>query len=120
MPDKLYIQGDRPTIELSSDEAGWNIEVESANRISDTYHTFGELYEHRCLLFCCLLVFISSDAPMGFQATCWKSKTHWIDGKLEPVWNGWFVAGAELYPMKQITYHLPLKYWNMLADVGSA
>lgn len=39
--------------------------------LSDGYHTFDELYEHRHLLVCCLMTFIASDSPMGFDAECW-------------------------------------------------
>lgn len=80
-------------------------------QVSDGYHTFDELYDHRCLLF---LAFQS----LLFQTTgfsdkyAWKSKNHWTDGKVEPVWDGWFVVGVEVSET-QITYHIPMKYWSL-------
>lgn len=76
--------------------------------VSDGYHTFNELYQHRHLLFCALSHMASLRREPPY---CWKSKTHWIDGNLEPVWDGWFVAGVELGG-KMITYHLRLEYWD--------
>lgn len=65
---------------------------------SDGYHTFDELYEHRCHLFALLLSHYDS----------WKSKLH--DDGSEFV--GWFIAGAEL-PSGTITYHLPMSMWDL-------
>lgn len=73
------------------------------NLISDGYHTFGELYEHRCRLFIALC------HQMFLEA--WKSKKH-SDGS---EWDGWFVAG--IHPTGRsapITYHLPISMWNDL------
>lgn len=89
---------------------------EHAGDVSDGYHSFRELYEVRRLLY------------MGFlrgDARAWKSKTHWIDGKLEPCWHGWFLAGTEVWVKdlpgdktssgvwKQISFHLPLEDWDI-------
>lgn len=67
-------------------------------RVSDGYHSFDELYYHRCLLFCAFLKHHDS----------WKSRLH-SDGSS---WPGWFVAGADLKG-KQITYHLPNEMWKL-------
>lgn len=69
--------------------------------ISDGYHTFDELYEHRCLLFMMLMQNIDSD--------CWRSKLH-DDGQM---YEGWFVAGIKL-ETGMITYHLPDSMWPLL------
>lgn len=84
-----------------------------AGEVSDTYHSFNELYQHRFLLFCALaqMAWLRRDPPY-----CWKSKTHWIDGDLQPVWDGWFVAGIEIGG-KMITYHLPLEYWDLFDGI---
>lgn len=71
--------------------------------VSDGYHTFGELYEHRCLLFIALL----SNTP---RCLPWRAHKH-PDGSM---YQGWFIAGMTL-PTGMITYHLPLKYWNLLS-----
>jgi hypothetical protein len=79
-----------------------------ASHISDGFHTFGELYEHRHVLFCAL-----AHAVWVFNiGHSWKSSNHWIAGELESVWPGWFLAGIALYG-QQITYHLPLTYWDL-------
>lgn len=69
----------------------------SMGSVSDGYHTFDELYEHRHALFLNLLKSNSS---------AWKSRAH-ADGS---VWEGWFIAGIS-EPM-QITYHLPERLWD--------
>lgn len=58
--------------------------------ISDGYHTFDELYEHRCLLF--LMICLT----FRFKAI-WK-----------PHYEGWFCLYWES-PVGQISYHLPNK-----------
>lgn len=63
--------------------------------VSDGYHTFDELYEHRHMLFLALM----SAAP----AIAWFAEAH-ADGSM---FDGWFVAGMDM-PGGPITYHLPL------------
>jgi hypothetical protein len=75
-------------------------------QVSDGYHTFDELYDHRCLLFCALSRYDEGDTY------CWKSGKH-HDGSS---YEGWFIAGIELKSAtgsKTITYHLPVKYWDL-------
>lgn len=69
----------------------------SSGEVSDGYHTFNELYRHRCLLFCMTLI---------GAAESFKSSKH-SDGS---EWEGWFIAGAKL-PGGWITYHLPNSMW---------
>lgn len=71
-----------------------------ANDISDGYHTFGELYEHRCTLF---LALMKSNPNIS-----WISKKHHDESE----WAGWFIAGMQL-PTGDVTYHLPIKMWDM-------
>jgi len=80
------------------------IETE-VGKVSDGYHTFDELYEHRLVLFAALM-----RSNSWFS---WRSKKH-DDGTC---FEGWFVAGMHL-PTGDITYHLPLKMWEMLDNVG--
>lgn len=75
--------------------------------VSDGYHTFNELYEHRHHLFITLM---RSNPKMS-----WRANTH-EDGSMFP---GWFVAGMHL-PTGDITYHLPVTMWEMLDGVGIA
>jgi hypothetical protein len=74
------------------------------NKISDGYHTFGELYEHRIALFLALAWEIDNQ----FSGPVWKSKRH-SDGS---IWDGWFIMGIGIEKGKQISYHLPDKYWH--------
>ena len=75
-------------------------------KISDGYHTFDELYDHRCLLFLALLR--ECRAYDDKYVTTWKSRKH-FDGTS---FDGWFIAGAQL-PNGQISYHIPNKYWDL-------
>lgn len=70
-------------------------------QVSDGYHTFDELYDHRCHLFVALM-----RCQSGLS---WRAKLH-DDGSEYP---GWFIAGMHL-PTGDITYHLPLWMWPLL------
>ena len=72
------------------------------SQVSDGYHTFEELYDHRCLLF---MNFVLSHREVSF-----KTK---LNDKGE-AWEGWFICGMNTR-YGQITYHLPMKYWNLLS-----
>lgn len=60
------------------------------NDMSDGYHTFDELYEHRCLLFINLCLILSHRA-------------YW-----RPHYEGWPVLGL-VTDQGQVTYHVPEK-----------
>ena len=81
--------------------------------VSDGYHTFNELYAHRYALFCALAKMSRLDSDRLY---CWKSAKHWIEDKLESVWDGWFLAGIEI-DGQMITYHLPLEYWGFFDGI---
>jgi hypothetical protein len=83
------------------------IEGVDTNKISDGYHTFGELYEHRIELFIAL-VYCADEYLLGRLGGAWRSKKH-DDGS---EWDGWFIMGIGADEGKQITYHLPNKYWD--------
>ncbi len=72
------------------------------NEVSDGYHTFGELYEHRIQLYMALCRKIAYDQHV------WRSKLH-SDGTS---FDGWFVLGIRQVEGKQITYHLPESKWD--------
>ena len=75
--------------------------------ISDGFHTFDELYNHRIFLF----IALCNQRVRTFKHhDCWKSFKHSDDSSYE----GWFIAGIRKKPGHQITYHLPEKYWNCL------
>ena len=81
-----------------------------SNEVSDGYHTFGELYDHRISLF--ILVCVAMDAGRkdagNERGAIWRSKKH-SDGS---EWEGWFIMGIGLIPGRQITYHLPISKWE--------
>ena len=80
--------------------------------ISDGYHTFNELYEHRHRLFIalCKAIFLDPQYQTGQKANIWRSKRH-SDGEL--AFGGtWFVLGIGEKSGEQITYHLPIEKWD--------
>lgn len=79
------------------------------NLISDGYHTFGELYDHRITLFITLCKIIDKDPQyQNSDYAVWKSKKH-SDGS---EWDGWFILGIGYPSGSQITYHLPISRWT--------
>lgn len=69
--------------------------------LSDGYHTFNELYEHRAVLFS----FVCSVIP----GLAWKSKLH-DDGTM---FDGMFIVGMET-PGGQVSYHYDIDpYWDL-------
>ncbi|MCL2415516.1 MAG: hypothetical protein FWD01_01765 [Defluviitaleaceae bacterium] len=68
--------------------------------ISDGYHTFGELYHHRAILFAVIC--------NVFREKAWKSKKH-HDGTM--FGDAWFIAGVET-SQGQYTYHFEVSYWD--------
>jgi hypothetical protein len=75
---------------------------ENKGNVSDGYHTFDELYEHRHVLFGALIKIYGG----------WKSKHH-SDGTS---YDGWFIAGTEINN-KQISYHLPMRLWDKFPGI---
>ena len=73
--------------------------------VSDGYHTFDELYEHRHMLFMALI----RENP----ARAWRSRLH-EDGTM---FDGWFVAGIDLPKTGMITYHMPMRLWPLLDGI---
>lgn len=74
------------------------------NLISDGYHTFGELYDHRIALYIALCRIINSTTRL----VVWKSKKHSDGSELD----GWFILGINTGTGEQITYHLPISKWD--------
>lgn len=78
------------------------------SEISDGYHTFGELYDHRRALTAVL----AASAATGGDS--WRSKEHHPDA--DPMFPGYFIVGIEL-PTGTITYHYKLTHWDDFAAV---
>lgn len=86
----------------------------NTNKISDGYHTFGELYDHRIVLYIALLRSKSQEcngmtgSAHYDEGQIWRSKAH-SDGS---IWEGWFILGMFKEAGEQITYHLPIDKWD--------
>lgn len=72
---------------------------ESVGELSDTYHSFNDLYKHRTILTALAFIHL----PYA-----WKSRVH-EDGSM---FDGMFIVGAPT-PYGMITYHYDLEYWNL-------
>lgn len=74
------------------------------SQVSDGYHTFAELYEHRLVLTALVVE--------GFPETMkWRSKAHHPDD--EPIYDGYFIVGINMGAIGMITYHYPLEEWDL-------
>jgi len=73
-------------------------------QVSDGYHTFDELYQHRVALFLALC------RALG---TGWRSSFHADGGRFV----GWFIVGLTLPRVGDITYHLPDDQWENAAHL---
>jgi hypothetical protein len=88
--------------------------AKDVSQVSDGYHTFADLYEHRhalCLAF-----------MKAMPQRWWFSKRH-SDGELCFGDGEWFIVGAELPGMGKhgsITYHLPIRLWNVAKETGAS
>lgn len=81
------------------------IEVEKVGAVSDGYHTFDDLYDHRIMLYIALC---KEYARNRFEDIIWRSKYHSDGSNID----GWFVLGISQEKGKQITYHLPNEHWD--------
>lgn len=68
--------------------------------LSDGFHTFNELYEHRHILFATLVA--------DNDEISWKSLKH-ADGSM---FEGWFIAGMDILG-SPVTYHIPIRLWDL-------
>ena len=87
---------------------GTEVNVADTNLVSDGYHTFGELYEHRCLLFAWVISTIGVNID-AYRDLLFKTRKN-SEGE---EWVGWFIAGINM-PEGQVTYHLPMSMWDLV------
>lgn len=79
--------------------------------VSDGYHTFTELYQHRLAL----TAVVASWAAQRPEPAAWRSKAHHPDDS--PMFEGgYFIVGIEL-DTGPITYHYKLPHWDNFAAV---
>lgn len=81
------------------------------NEINDGFHTIGELYSHRIVLFIalCKELYTNPEYQYGQKSQIWKSLSYSTGESLE---DGWFLMGIGNKEGEQITYHLPSYYWE--------
>ena len=79
--------------------------IDNTGKISDGYHTFDELYEHRITLFIALCYQLKRGMVARYV---WRSKLH-SDGTK---FDGWFILGLGKSIGGQITYHIPMSKWD--------
>lgn len=86
--------------------------------VSDGYHTFDELYEHRYKLFITLARLYdklpagklkSTDMDGKVMSKVWRTKVH---SGGTPSYDGYFLMGINYEKGEQISYHLPLRLWD--------
>lgn len=92
----LFRDGDRrvPSYGINTDE------------ITDGYHTFSDLYEHRRALTAVLCRILCQGK---LRSETWRSKAHHPDDG--PMFDECFIVGIEL-PTGPIRYHFGLKHWD--------
>ena len=83
------------------------IEYTEIGKVSDGYHTFDELYEHRITLWIALCRTMAEHHHRSDDVV-WKTRYHSDMGFIE----GWFLLGMGYDPGEQITYHLPMDRWE--------
>ncbi len=84
---------------------------EDPSQLSDGYHTFAELYEHRHAMFLALM--------RAMPQHCWFSLRH-ADGERCFGGDDWFIAGAELPGGSSVTYHLPADLYSLAKATGAS
>lgn len=80
-------------------------------KMSDGYHTFDQLYEHRIELYIALCKMIAQKKN-PFKNPLWLSLKHSDGTEIKD----WFILGIGKQKGQQITYHLPEKYLGKLAS----
>jgi len=74
--------------------------------VSDGYHTFDELYNHRITLFIALCKMTMANTYVNLDI--WRSQKHSDGSNID----GWFILGINKKKGEQITYHLPNERWQ--------
>lgn len=102
--DKIHIPAENMISIEKKPHGDASIEVYKTDLVSDGYHTFGELYDHRITLYIALCKIISATDVTNV----WRSRKH-SDGS---VWDNWFILGINVEKGKQMTYHIPETRWT--------
>ena len=73
--------------------------------ISDTWHTFKELYNHRSILY------IKLCKELSMKKDFWVFKTKKHDD--ESIMEGYFILGVKLPDNSYISYHMNIENWTL-------
>lgn len=109
---------DKERHKIITDKINMKIEWHRQNQgfnckdISDWYHTFRELYQHRIHLFIALCKMFMNLEESKNVSHVFKSRIHndWLN-----VWDEWWMFIVQLdvwWDVWQISYHLPNEYWD--------
>lgn len=84
--------------------------------VSDGFHTFDELYDHRITLYIAIARLLKrQENAIGHiapgESFVWRSKRH-SDGELCFGTGTQYVLGIGKEPGAQITYHIPIERWD--------
>ena len=86
-----------------------NTDIPVNGETSDGYHTFNELYDHRIELWISLCSIYTSKCDRDdVDPEVWRAKLHSDGTGLD----GWFLLGIGKRNGEQLTYHLPIRYWD--------
>jgi len=78
--------------------------------ISDSYHTFGELYSHRVALFIALCQALIRVDEGYYENLIYKTR---FDSEGKYCGDGWFIMGINPKGKEvQLSYHLPMEKWD--------
>lgn len=84
------------------------IRAEGENlEVSDGYHTFDELYDHRITLY----IALCAAQRLFTDKEVWRSKRH-SDGEICFGTGTQFVLGIGSKSGEQVTYHIPIERWD--------
>jgi len=78
-------------------------QILNTKKVSDKWHTFGELYMQRMYLFS---IICSQNKDIA-----WKSRKH-FDEENDPMFNGDFVVGLNT-PKGSASYHFKIEFWEL-------
>lgn len=78
-------------------------EILNTKKVSDKWHTFGELYMERLCLFS---IICSQNKDIA-----WKSRKHY-DEENDPMFNGDFIVGLNT-PEGPASYHFKTEFWDL-------
>ena len=81
------------------------ISEDDIGKVSDGYHTFNELYEHRVALFITLM---ASNSEYAWAAY------HHEDGTM---FDGYFIVGLDVPDVGQMTYHVADSYESYVSCI---